>query len=241
MKTLNFIFLLGWMAVSFGASAQSLGEMVQKAAISLSDKSYAFASTPKYDAAKSAQKSRSQAPMDGEASPSGLIHLVAKAGDNSIDAYLKGGKGLVKTPEGWKTLDQLQQSSQDGPRSPANLIATVLRNYKAPARLAEDLAGKATDLKENAGAITGDLPVGTVKEIMTFGASGNGGPEVSNPSGTVAFWVKNGQLSKMEVHVTGKVTFSGVDYEVDRTTIYEITNVGKVEIKVPEEIKDKLN
>ena len=63
---------------------------------------------------------------------------------------------------------------------------------------------------------------------------------VSNPKGSVKFWVKDGALSKYEFKVTGKVDFNGNEIDVDRTWTIEIKEVGTTKVTVPEEAKKKL-
>ena len=63
---------------------------------------------------------------------------------------------------------------------------------------------------------------------------------VTNPKGSVKFWVKDGALSKYEFKVTGKVDFNGNEIDVDRTWTIEIKEIGTTKVTVPEEAKKKL-
>jgi hypothetical protein len=66
--------------------------------------------------------------------------------------------------------------------------------------------------------------------------------EVSDPEGSMKFWVKDGMLAKYTYTVRGKVTFlqqqRQVDY--DRTTIVEIRDVGDTKLEVPKEAFKKI-
>ena len=72
------------------------------------------------------------------------------------------------------------------------------------------------------------------------GSAGDG-PAVSNPKGSVKFWIKDGALTKYEFKVQGKVTFNNNDMDVDRTTTTEVKDIGTTKVTVPEEAKKKLS
>src|SRR5207249_5303216 len=86
-------------------------------------------------------------------------------------------------------------------------LARMLRNFKVPAAQAEDLAGKVKDLKSADGVYSGDLTEEGAKSLLTFGPPrGGNAPEVSGAKGSVKFWVKEGELSKIKFTVQGKVS-----------------------------------
>ena len=117
-----------------------------------------------------------------------------------------------------------------------------MRNIKTPAVQAADLAAAAKDLKKEGDAYSGDLTEEGAKTLLTFRPRGGGdGPTVSNAKGSVKFWLKDGELSKYEFKVTGKVSFNGNDRDVDRATTVEIKDVGTTKVNVPEEAKKKLS
>jgi hypothetical protein len=62
---------------------------------------------------------------------------------------------------------------------------------------------------------------------------------VTNPKGSVKFWIKDGQLAKYEFKLTGKAEFNGNEFDVDRDTTTEITDVGTTKIEVPADAKKK--
>jgi hypothetical protein len=103
------------------------------------------------------------------------------------------------------------------------------------------LAGEAKDLKAGTNGISGELTEAGAKSLLTFRPrGGNGGPEVSNAKGSVAFWITDGKLTKFQTHVTGTVSFNGNDRDVDRTTTTEISDVNSTKISIPAEAKKKL-
>ncbi len=75
-------------------------------------------------------------------------------------------------------------------------------------------------------AISGDLTEDGAKKLLSFrGRRGGAGPTITNPKGSVKFWIKDGQLVKYQYHVEGTVSFNVNDREVNRTTTVEIKDV----------------
>jgi len=178
-------------------------------------------------------------PTDGKTEKGGFAYLVMTRGDNTIEAALKGGKGALKTEDGWKSLAEATQDDGGG-FSPMRFTAMMLQEYQLPAAQAEDLASKAKDLKLADGVYSSELTEAGAKQLLSFRrAGGGGGPEVSNAKGSVRFWVKDGVLSKYEFKLQGTVSFNGNDRDVDRTTTVEIKDVGATKVSVPDEAAKK--
>src|SRR5262249_27123717 len=83
-------------------------------------------------------------PTEGKTEKDGFIMLSMTQGDNLIEAVLKGGKGAVKMPDGWRSFTEAAESDQ---QNIARFAARRLQTFKAPAAQAEDLAAKTKDLK----------------------------------------------------------------------------------------------
>jgi hypothetical protein len=190
-------------------------------------------------------RGRAVGPTEGKAD-AGITYLAMTRGDNTVEAVLKGDKGAIKTEEGWKSLSEAAEAGGDGGGggrgNAARFTARTLQSYKAPAAEAEELASKAKDLKKDGDAFSGELTPDAVKGMLgRFRRPGGEGPEVTNPKGTVKFWVKDGALSKYEYNVQGKMTFNNNDVDINRTTTTEIKDVGTTKVNVPEEAKKKLS
>jgi hypothetical protein len=185
-------------------------------------------------------------PLEGKTEKGGPMVLAMTLGDNEVQAVVKGDKGAVKTQEGWQSFEELQQSAQQGGQGQGRgrgMFGRMLRNTKAPAQEAQDLTAKSKDITKSGNAYTADLTEEGAKELMTFrgGRGGNAeAPTVTNPKGTVKFWLKDGALSKYEYNVQGSMNFNGNDIEVNRTTTVEVKDVGSTKVEVPEEAKAKL-
>ena len=181
-------------------------------------------------------------PTDGKTEKGGYTTLSFNFGDNTTEAVTKGTNGAVKTDDGWKTLAEAMKDNGDGGFNPTIFIAHMVQNYKVPADEAASLADDAKELKKDTNSISGDLTEAGAKELLSFRRRGNGGdgPTVTNPKGSVKFWIKDGQLVKYQYHVLGTVNFNGDDHDIDRTTTVEIKGVNTSKINVADDAKKKL-
>lgn len=237
MKT-NILFgTMILLAGSLIAADSSPKDDIKSAAKKLADKNnYSWKTT--VEAAGGGGGRGRPGPTEGKTEKDGVTFLSFTRGDNTIDAVLKGGKGAVKTADGWKSLSEAAEG-EAGQGNPGRAIARMLPNFKAPAAQAEDLASKVKELKKTDDTYAGDLTEEGVKELLTRGPRPGGGdaPTVSDAKGSVKFWVKDGVLSKYEFKVQGKVN----DRDVDRTSTVEIKDVGSTKVEVPEGAKNKLS
>jgi hypothetical protein len=177
--------------------------------------------------------------IEGKTEKGGASVLALSRGDNAMDAVLKGGKGVLKLDDGWKLVSAIAEDNdqQGAPR----MVARMLQAFKTPAAEAEDLAGKAKELKLADGVYSSDLTAEAIKERLQFGRrSGGTPPEVSGAKGSVKFWLKDGALAKYEFSVQGTVTFNGNDRDVDLKNTVTIKDVGTTKVTVPEEAAKKL-
>jgi hypothetical protein len=176
-------------------------------------------------------------PTDGKVEKDGFTWFTMSFGDNETKAVLKGDKGAATTPEGdWQSLSEL-----DNAEGPARFMGILLRNFKSPAAQATQLASFAKELKHDGDTYSADLTEEGAKTLLTFRPRGGGeGPSVTNPKGSVKFWLKDGALTKYEFKVKGTVSFNGNDFDQDRTTTVVIKDVGTTKVTVPDEAKKKL-
>ena len=117
---------------------------------------------------------------------------------------------------------------------PGRFLGRIIRNFKVPSAQAAELVTAAKELKKEGDVYSGELTEDGAKAQFRFGT-------VSNPKGSVKFWVKDGALAKFQFKVTGKVDFNGNEFDVDRTTTVEVKEVGTTKVTVPEEAKKKLS
>ena len=181
-------------------------------------------------------------PTDGRTEKGGFTTLSLSFGDNTTEAVIKGTNGVVKTDDGWKTLAEAMKDDGNGGFNPTMFIARMVQNFKVPVVEAARLADVVKELKADTNSISGDLTEAGAKELLSFRRRGNGGdgPTITNPKGSVKFWVQNGQLAKYQYHVQGTINFNGDDRDVDRTTTVVIKDVNTTKIVVADEVKKKL-
>jgi len=169
-------------------------------------------------------------------------------GDNTMEALIKGTNGAIKTPDnGWQSLAEATggDAGGGGGFNPGMMLARTITNFKAPTVEALALVADTKTLTAGANGITGDLTDDGAKSRLMFRGfrppGGGDGPTVTNPKGSVTFWVTDGKLTKYQVHVTGTVSFNGNDRDIDRTTTVEIKDIGSTKIQVPEGAQKKLS
>jgi len=167
-------------------------------------------------------------PTDGKTEKDGFTYVKLSFGDNETEILMKGTNAAIANPDGgWQMLAELESDNQ----GPGRFLVGMVRNFKTPAAQAGDLVSNAKDLKQDGDAYSSDLTEEGAKALLRFRRGG--GATIANPSGSVKFWIKNGELTKYEFRVKGKVTFNDNDFDVDRDSTVEIMNVGTTKIDVP--------
>ena len=201
-----------------------------------------LAATDNYSWTQSMESTQfSPPPSHGKTEKGGFTYLKFSMRDNTVEAYVKGGKGAIKTEDGWQSLEEAANASGDN--GPSRFMARRMQNLKVPAAEAEDLAAKAKDLAKTDTVYAGDLTEDGAKSLLTFGGRRGGQvPEPRNAKGSVKFWVKDGMLTKYQYKVQGTVkNRDGEDMDVDRTTTVEIQDVGSTKVAVPDAAKGKIS
>lgn len=180
-------------------------------------------------------------PSDGKTEKGGYTTISMVRNDATTLAVLKGTNGAINTPDnGWQSF-QDATADNGGGFNPTMFLVRMLQNTKTPDQQAAALANSAAELKPGTNGISGNLTETGAKAMLSFGRPGNSdGPTVSNPAGSVTFWVTDGKLVKYEFHISGTISFNGNDRDIDRTTTVAIADVGTTKISVPDEAKKKL-
>lgn len=179
--------------------------------------------------------------ITGKAEKGGYAVVSQERDGNTTMAVMKGDKGVVKTDDGWKTAEELRAAAQGGGGGGGGMRGAMLLRSRPLADEAGKMVDRVKELKEADGALSGDLTEEGAKELVAFGRRPGGqGPEAKNAKGSVKFWLKDGQLSKVQVKVSGTMSRNGEDREVNRTSTYEIKDIGTTKVEVPEDAKKKL-
>ena len=177
--------------------------------------------------------------IDGKTEKGGATVLALAGGDQSMDAVLKGGKGVLKLDEGWKLISAVAEDNDQG--EAPRIVARILQGLRVPAAEAAVLAAKAKDLKLTNDVYCGDLTLDAIKDMVKFGQKGGADvPEVKTAKGTIKFWLKDGLLTKYEYNVEGSVTLNGDEHEGTLKNTVQIKDVGTTKVTVPEDAAKKL-
>jgi len=176
-------------------------------------------------------------PTDGKTEKGGFTHVKMSLFDNPMQIVLKGTNAAYTDQDGaWQSLAQ----AEGGGAGPGQFMGMMARNLQTPSEEAVELAGFAKELKKDGDAYSSDLTEEGAKAKLNF-RRGGAGATVTNPKGSVKFWLKDGALIKYEFKVKGTVSWNGNDFDNDRTTTVEIKDVGTTKMEVPEEAKKKLS
>lgn len=173
-------------------------------------------------------------PTDGKMETGKLIYVKMSTRGGSREIYIQGTNAVLTDPDGgWETLADAANNDE----GPGRMIAGMVKNFKAPADQALAVLPDCQDLEETNGVYSSDLTPGGAKKMLS---RRGGNSEVSDASGSVMFWVSNGELTKVEMKLKGTVTFNDNPMTIDRDTTVEITDVGSTTIQVPDDVKKLL-
>ena len=201
-------------------------------------------------------------PTNGATEKGGYTTLSISRGETTTEAIFKGSIGVLKGEGGWKTAEELAAESSSGGGGGVGgggggggrggrgrMGGRVLESFKLPSVSAAEVAGKMEGLKKDGDAITGDLTGDFLKEQFSFGrgprggggGGGEGPPLPEGAKGNVKFWIKDGTLTKYEIHVEGTMKFNGNEFKLDRTTTTEFKEVGSTKVEPAADAKSKLD
>jgi hypothetical protein len=218
----------------FAADATPKDDVAGAAAALASQKNYSWHTT--VDAGSNARFR--PGPTDGKTQKDGYTVVTLNFGDNVTQLVMQGTNAAMKTGDnGWQSAAEALEDNGGGP-NPGMFLARMAQNFKTPAAEAAALAGQTASLTATTNGIAGSLTEDGAKGLLMFRRGGNA--TVTNPKGTVTFWLADGKLVKYQTHVSGTVSFNGNDRDVDRTTTTEIKDVGATTIEVPDDAKKKL-
>jgi hypothetical protein len=191
-------------------------------------------------------------PQNGKIQKDGTTWLSVQMRDNTYELLTQGDKAAVKTDDGWKSKAELTTAAASddggGPPSPERMLLFMVQNIKAPADLAKDLVSKLDNIQKTDDGYSADLTPDAAKEQLMFRRrratttpdANAPAVEVKDAKASIKFTIKDGNLTKFEMHVTGTRSFNGNDNDVDQTTTTEIKDVGTTTIDVPADAKAKL-
>ena len=219
-------------------------------AVCVSAAEYAEAFEPRDEAEKAIQKLAEQnnytwttirknagedaGSVHGKIRKDGLAHVMLDMAGRSVEGVLKGRKGALKVEGGWRSTNEFKGSGGSPNSNPMTFLARHLSTFaKAPAVQAAGLLKQTQELQSDGkGVYSGKLTEAGVKHnVPRFGV------KVTDPEGSVKFWVKDGMLVKYTYVVRANVEFLRQQRQTnyDRTTTVEIKDAGTTKLDVPED------
>ena len=234
MKHLLALTVLSLFALAVPAAENPVADVKAAAGKLAEQPSYAWTSTPKSEG----QQRFRLGPTVGKLEKGGWLHTKSTMGDSEVEVLRKGEQAAVKREGEWRTLADIESGDRGA------FWARRIRNFKAPAADAGDLAGQTKGLAKAAdGSYAGELTAEGAQGLLAWGGRGANSPAFQNAKGSVTFWLKDGLLAKYEYKVSGSFKRPDNDEEmtIDRTVTVEIKEVGKTKVVVPDEVKQKLS
>jgi hypothetical protein len=158
-----------------------------------------------------------------------------------VEMVVKGAKTAVRLDDGWALEHDL--SGAGTVRRHPNLTAVrSLKSRSRPAAEASDLLKRAKDLSTRVeGYFGSDLTPEDTKELLHKYLRTSGRTvDVTSASGSLAFWVRDGTLTKYEVVLRGTVTFSAPKpstWSADQVMTVTLSEIGTSRVDVPAEVK----
>jgi hypothetical protein len=178
--------------------------------------------------------------FDGKTRKDGLSLIAAGTDGQVFSIVISSGNGLIKTTEGWKSFDEfvaaLAQKRKSfgggpplaglparaaGPDSAALRITRSMNDFHTPAETVQNAARSIQNIRQADGGYLCDVPVpATPAQLETQ---------------TIRFWIKDGLLTKFEIHDSGK----GYEMGFESTDTMDISNVGSTAVELPGDAKVK--
>lgn len=175
-----------------------------------------------------------------------VVELPGREG--AIILVIQQRNRVVQTQEGWKTLAELQQEATDQParRFFVRMVQSVLPPHLEVMRLV-----RAAETVSSEGEVyEGKLSTQGAQDIILLRPRGPRGQaveaeglqfQVENARGGFKVWVKDGKVVKYTYDLHGTLRFGARDFELNRTTTVEISDIGNTVVNIPEGAKAKLS
>lgn len=219
-----------------------------------------LADAPSYGWTRTTEMTNSQfpaMPVEGVTEKGGYTVTKATFNDTTFVTVRKGDQSVSQDREGnWLTAEErrAQFSSRSSGGSAGGGSSARGRgsfgmfgsSQPTPAEELSALASQAKNVKSADGALVGDLDEAAVTQRLTFGGSRGGQegrtpPAPKNVSGSLKIWLKDGAISKYQVHLKGTVAGrDGNETEREFTTTTEVKDIGSAKVDVPDGAKRKL-
>ena len=239
---IKILFLVGLTVSLLAAQAGPVDDVTGAVQKLGNEANYSWHTTVDFPAATPS----SPGPIDGKVEKGSLTYIKRSPIQNppadsqfsnlTLEILMHGKTILVADPDpdgGWETLADFSSSDLSGP---GPFVGDMIRQFKTPAVQAAELVNDSANLAQKEDSYAGDLTPDAAKRFLAAPDNAT----VSNVSGTVQFWIKDGELTKYEYKVEGAVASGDKTEQIKRDTVVEIQNVGTTTIHVPASAKKLL-
>jgi hypothetical protein len=178
---------------------------------------------------------------DGKTEKGGLTWIRTRE-TPPVEVVQKGQKMAVRLDDGWALEQDLGTSRA---RGHANLsLIRSLKGHPRPAAQAASLLKHAKELNEGPpGYFTSSLGEESVKELLRQSLRTTHHPEIASQGGSLAFWIKDGVLTRYELALRGTVTYpapAASTWSADLRTTVDVSAVGSTPLDVSEDARKKV-
>jgi hypothetical protein len=182
-------------------------------------------------------------PAEGSQEKDGLVRIRTQDA-SPLEVVLKGGKMAVHLEDVWISERDLDTEARRRSRTVATFVRS-LKGVPRPSAEAQDLFKHAKELKSGSeGYFVSPLSPEAAKELLHRSLKAVGRPpKISDASGQLSFWVRDGILVKYEVQLRGDVTTDPSGSPVlkaDQTRIVELMALGTTKVDIPDAALKKL-
>lgn len=222
---------------SFNAGGQMPADEVKSAVKKLADaENYSWTSNVDV---KFGDQEFQIGPTEAKTSKQGPILVSVNLFNTQIEAVVRGEKGAIKTDGGWMSFAEATAGNEQ--QNQGRFVTRILQNMKPPGADLQELIAKSPDIQKTDDVYAWTLSEDAAKALFRFGRrAGENSPAPKNLKGSAKLWIKEGQLVKYEISVSGTVDANGMEVDVDRKSSVEIKNVGSTKVEIPAEAKAKL-
>jgi len=229
------------------ARATGFGDEAKDAARKLGEQSsYTWTSTTrKLVDGKDAAPDKVAPISEGRIEKAGATYLIlAKGTPKSVEVAIRESKVAVKTPDGWKSLNDFAPADPASNKKPDKLavLAKSYERFTSPSSEVVSLVEGMKEMKgEGDGLYSGQATEDARKAYLVRTAKPGAAPkELMEPKLTLRCWVKDGMLVKYEVALESKKLKKDVVTVNATVTTVELREIGSTKAELPEEARKKL-
>ena len=156
----------------------------------------------------------------------GLLHVQINGRRNPLEFMKKGDQFVIKWKSGqWLSMPEIFEAGQAEPWNDERDALFSLYGYRTPIEKAKLLLAGVKKLEKSENGYESVLKEAGAQAFMTEKVAGDElEPDPQNCMGSVRFILKNGILHKLEIRISGRVTWRrGRQFDVFRSSLVEFS------------------